>query len=91
MLTIDHAARSAAALPTIVRIGLVGLVLAGLADVVAHFGAPAVAIAGDGHEHTPAEHAAHLAGFVSMVLIQLGVVVDGVRRSRARPVSAGSQ
>ena len=63
---------------------LIGLVLAGLADVVAHLEAPDVTQVGAGHAHTSSEFAAHLLGFMSMVVIQSGVVVDGVRRSRTR-------
>lgn len=90
MLVVERTLRIVAALPTLVRIGLVGLAFAGLADVVAHLEATTSAVAGDGHQHTTAEYEAHFAGFVSMVLIQVGVVADGIRRSRARRDPAGS-
>ena len=68
-------------LPLLVKIGLIAMAFAGLADVVAHLDAPS-----DGHlhAHTASEAAAHLAGFVSMILIFVGVVIDGVRQSRVR-------
>ena len=68
-------------LPLLVKIGLIAMAFAGLADVVAHLNAPS-----DGHLHAHAasEAAAHLAGFVSMILIFVGVVIDGVRQSRVR-------
>ena len=69
MLTIEL--RSERHWPVLTKAGLAGLGLAGLADVIAHgFGS--------------AETAAHLGAFVSMVLVLLGVVADGVRTSRAR-------
>jgi hypothetical protein len=82
MLIIDRA-RELASLPLLVKIGLVLMAFAGFADVVAHLEGGA-----DGHlhAHTASEAAAHLAGFVSMVVILLGVVVDGVRQARARPM-----
>jgi hypothetical protein len=88
MLTIDRLVADATAAPLVVRIGVVALVLSGVADVVTHLAAPA---ATGIDEHTAAELAAHLAGFVSMVVILLGVVVDGVRRSRARRGQRGHQ
>lgn len=80
MFTIESL-RHLVALPLLVKIGLIAMALAGLADVVAHLEAP-----GDGHLHVHAasEAAAHLAGFVSMVVIFVGVVVDGVRQGRDR-------
>jgi hypothetical protein len=81
MLTIERIRTEVAALPTATRAGLVGLGLAGLADLVAHLEASASHV-GHLHAHTPAESVAHLAAFVSMVLIFVGVVVDGARRSR---------
>ncbi len=84
MLTLERIWRIAAGLPGIIRLGLLGLALAGLADVVAHLEAGDVTDLGPGHAHTSSEFAAHLLGFVSMVVIQLRVVADGVRRSRTR-------
>jgi hypothetical protein len=80
MFTIQRA-RELSTLPLLVKIGLIAMALAGVADVVAHLEA-----AGDGHlhAHTASEAAAHLAGFVSMVVIFVGVVVDGVRQGRVR-------
>jgi hypothetical protein len=69
-------------LPGLVKVGIVLMVFAGLADVVAHL--EAVDHAGHLHTHTATEAAAHLAGLVSMVVIFVGVVVDGVRKGRAR-------
>ena len=62
------------------RAGVVGLLLSGLADVVAHL--EAGGHVGHLHEHTSTEATAHLAAFVSMVVIYLGVVLDGVRRRK---------
>ena len=56
----------------------------GLADVMAHLEAGVVE-AGAAHAHTSTEAAAHLTGFVGMVLILVGVVMDGVRRRPAAP------
>jgi hypothetical protein len=36
------------------------------------------------HSHATTESAAHLAGLLSMVVIFVGVVIDGVRQGRAR-------
>ena len=58
------------------------MVFAGFADIVVHLGA--ADHAGHLHEHTSAESQAHLAGFVGMVLVFLGVVADGVRISLLR-------
>jgi hypothetical protein len=81
MLTIETLRTEARLLPALTKAGLVGLVLAGLADVIAHLEA-SVEHVGHLHAHTPAEAAAHLGAFVSMVLIFVGVVVDGARRAR---------
>jgi hypothetical protein len=64
-----------------VKAGLVLMAFAGFADVIAHLEA-----SGDGHlhAHTASEAAAHLAALVSMVVILVGVVVDGARQGRAR-------
>lgn len=79
MFTIERA-RELLTLPLLVKIGLIAMAFAGVADVVAHIEAPS-----DGHlhAHTASEAAAHVAGFVSMVLVFVGVVIDGVRQSRA--------
>jgi hypothetical protein len=81
MLAIETMVRELGALPVLTRVGLAVLVLGGLGDLAAH-----VAILGEStsHEHgfTPVEAAAHLVVFAGMVLVLLGVVVDGVRRPR---------
>jgi hypothetical protein len=82
MLTIERIRTEARALPTITRVGIVALAFAGLLDVVAHL--EASDHVGHLHQHTSAEASAHLAAFVSMVLIYLGVVLDGARRARSR-------
>lgn len=89
MLTIDQIRRGLRELPIIVRGGVAGLVFAGLADVIAHLEASG-GHAGHLHVHTSAEMSAHALGFVSMVVIFLGVVIDGVRKSRSRRGSAGT-
>jgi hypothetical protein len=82
MFTIESAGRDLRRLPLLVKGGIGGMVVAGLADVTAHL--EASGHAGHLHEHTSAEASAHLLGFVSMVVVYLGVVIDGLRRSRAR-------
>ena len=79
MLTIETDGRSLRSLPALARAGLAVLAFGGLADLVAHLGLPAEA--GHGHGFTAAEVEAHLIVFAGMVLILLGVVVDGVRRA----------
>ena len=88
MLAIQSIGREVARLPFLVRIGILGLAFAGFADVIAHLEA---ADADHLHAHTTSELAAHLAGFVSMVVVYVGVVVDGVRKNRASRHSAGRQ
>ena len=61
------------------RVGLVILVIGGLADIAAHL--EAAGQTDHLHEHTTSELSAHLIGFVGMVVILLGVVLDGVRRT----------
>ena len=87
MFTLERT-RELLSLPVLVKIGLIVMALAGLADVVAHLEAPS-----DGHlhAHTASEAAAHLAGFVSMVVIFVGVVIDGVRQGRARRSGAAGK
>ena len=81
MLIIERLRRDAKAIPPVVKVGVVALVLSGLADVAIHALMPDVAAVDD---HTPAEMAAHVAGLVSMVVVLLGVVTDGARRSSTR-------
>ena len=78
MLTLERALRELRTLPAITRIGLVVMALGGLADVAAH-----LELAGHTerlHEHTASELSAHLIGFVGMVVVLLGIVLDGLRR-----------
>lgn len=79
MLTLERARMELRSLPLLVHLGLAILVIGGFADVAAHL--EATGHAGHGHEHTASELSAHLIGFVGMVLILLGVVVDGVRQA----------
>lgn len=83
MLTLERVKRDAAAMPRLMRVGVAALVLSLAADVIVHVAAGG-AIEPIGHVRgfTPAEAAAHLAAFVTMVLILVGVVIDGVRRAR---------
>lgn len=84
MLALEASLQQLVSLPVITRIGLVIMVLGGLADVAAHL--EAAGHTGHQHEHTAAELSAHLIGFVGMVVVLLGIVLDGVRRQRfARP------
>ena len=83
MLTIETIRADLPRLPLLVKLGVVVMALAGLADVIAHLEVhDVVEAANHVHQHTSFEAAAHLAGFVSMVLILIGVVIDGVRRTR---------
>ena len=82
MLTIERVRAEALALPTLTKIGIVALAFAGLLDLNAHL--EVSEHVGHLHRHISAEASAHLAAFVSMVLIYLGVVLDGARRTRAR-------
>lgn len=84
MLTIERARREANALPGLTKVGIVALGFAGLLDLIAHL--EASGHMEQLHRHTSAEASAHLAAFVSMVLIYLGVVLDGARRARSRRV-----
>ena len=91
MLTIEAITCDLAGLPGLVKVGLVLMLLSGLGDVVVHLGAPVAAATSGGHELTGSEAWAHLGGFVSMVVIFAGVLIDGVRRSRARHIAAAHQ
>jgi hypothetical protein len=72
----------------ITRIGLLILVIGGIADVVAHL--EVSSHVGQTHEHSASELSAHLIGFVGMVVILLGIVLNGVRRTR-RSQSGGDR
>lgn len=73
-------------MPLLAKFGIVALGFSGLLDLVAHV--EASDHIGHLHEHTSAETSAHLSAFVSMVLIYLGVVLDGARRARDRRCDA---
>jgi len=88
MFIIERLWRDAKAVPLLIQVGVVALVLSGAADIVLHAITPEVA----GHDvHTPPELAAHFAGMVSMVVILLGVVLDGARRTSYRRQEGGTQ
>ena len=81
MLIIERLWRDAKVAPLVVKIGVIALIASGVADIVLHAITPQIA----GHDvHTPAELAAHFAGTVSMVVILIGVVIDGAVRSSTR-------
>jgi hypothetical protein len=80
MLAIERVARTVLEVPLLARLGLALLAFGGLADLIAHLGAPG-AMSG---APTADQVTAHLLVFAGMVLTVLGVVVDGVRLSRAR-------
>ena len=82
MLTIERLRTEARTLPSLTKVGIVALGFTGLFDLIAHL--EASEHIGHLHQHTSAEGSAHLAAFVSMVLIYLGVVLDGARRARGR-------
>ena len=84
MLTLERAWHEVFRFPLVTRIGLVILLIGGFADVAAHL--DAAGHAEHLHEHTASELSAHLIGFVGMVVILLGVVLDGARRSCFLPL-----
>ena len=86
MLTIERLSSEARAVPGLTKVGIVALGFAGLLDLIAHL--EASDHIGHLHQHTSAEASAHLAAFLSMVLIYLGVVLDGARRARSRRLLA---
>jgi hypothetical protein len=88
MLSIDRIRPQLAALPLLVRIGLAVMAFAGLGDIVVHL--EATDHVGHLHEHTSAELQAHLAGFVGMVTVFVGVVADGVRQQRLRKLAGAN-
>ena len=89
MLLIERLRTEAHGVPALTKVGVVALGFAGLLDLIAHL--EASEHIGHLHQHTSAEASAHLAAFVSMVLIYLGVVLDGARQQRARRHSAERQ
>jgi hypothetical protein len=82
MLTIERLRTEVRSMPVLTKFGIVALGFSGLLDLIAHL--EASEHIGHLHQHTSAEASAHLAAFVSMVLIYLGVVLDGARRARSR-------
>ncbi len=68
-------------MPIVSRVGLAVLLLGGLADLAAHL-AVFGELAGHDHVFSPAEASAHLVVFAGMAIVLVGVVLDGVRRSR---------
>jgi hypothetical protein len=80
MLTLERIRRELLNLPMLTRIGLLILVIGGIADVVAHL--EVSSHIGHTHEHPASELTAHLIGFVGMAVILLGIVLDGTRRTR---------
>lgn len=68
-------------IPLLVRLGVVVMVFGGVADLVTHLSFADAAEAGG---HTPAQLSAHAIAFAGMVLVFVGVVVDGIRQSMAR-------
>jgi hypothetical protein len=82
MLTIEDLRREAGGVPRLSAIGFGGLLVATVADVGAHV----LAAGHDAHESgfTTLELASHVAVLLSMVLILVGVVADGVLTARAR-------
>ncbi len=88
MLTLERVSTEARRLPALVKIGLAALFISAFGDLIGHLDAGfAIDPIGNVHEFTPAEATAHLAVFVSMVLILVGVVLDGVRQARADRLS----
>jgi hypothetical protein len=85
MLTIEGDAGTGVRLPLTVRFGVAILVFGILEDLVAHRLAGTAATEG---RHAEAELIGHAIVFVGMVLILLGVVIDGVRQAVARRTSA---
>jgi hypothetical protein len=66
-------------IPIVSRGGLVVIAIGMFADLVAHVDA---GLAGAGASMTGAQLSAHLVTFLGMVLVLVGVVVDGVRQNR---------
>ena len=85
MLMLERLHREFLASPGLVKVGVIALVLSLLDDATLHLASGTLLEPIGGHGYlTPDELAAHLAAFMSMVAIFVGVVADGVRRSRAR-------
>src|SRR5262245_10258132 len=89
MFTIERLRTDVLALPLLARVGIVLLIVGGVADVVAHVVAGGAVEPVDGH--TVFEALAHLVRFAGMAITLLGVVAAGVRRSRlGRPADGPS-
>ena len=84
MFTIESGQGRNARLPFAARLGFVVLVFGVVEDLAAHSLDGGSAVGG----HTATELLGHLIVFVGMVLILLGVVVDGARQAIARRTSA---
>jgi hypothetical protein len=86
VLALERLSRDFLAAPLLVKIGVIGLALSLLDDATLHLASGTLLEPiGIGHgPFSPDELAAHLTAFASMVVIFVGVVADGVRRSRAR-------
>jgi hypothetical protein len=72
-------AREAPLIPLASKVGFLVIVVGLAADVIAHLGATG------GHDHgssAGAELSAHLVVFLGMVLVLIGVVIDGLRSGR---------
>lgn len=83
MLTIENGKRiglEAGALPTLSRVGLLLMIVAGVGDAAVHL------VSGEhaGHHGLDPAHMAHLLGVVGMVLVLAGVVTYGARRQLRR-------
>jgi hypothetical protein len=87
MLALERAVRGLLALPTVVRLGLLLLVIGGFDDLTAHLATPA---SDHARGFTPEELWAHLLVLGAMVVILVGVVAHGVRRGRIDPPVDGS-
>lgn len=79
MLAIQKARATWRRAPRISAVGVVVMIVAGVADVTVHLMA-------DGHHHPDGvlAHGAHLLGIAGMVLVLVGLVAFGARRSVGR-------
>lgn len=86
MLAIQKARAAWRRAPRISLIGLMVMVLAGMLDVAVHLVAPDHAHGTD----LALAHGAHLLGIAGMVLVLVGLVAFGTRRTRTRSRTGGS-
>jgi hypothetical protein len=85
VLALERLGQDFRAAPGPVKVGVIALALSLFDDLTLHVASGSLfEPISHVHAFTPDEFAAHLAAFASMVLIVSGVVVDGVRRTRAR-------